>query len=659
MKQFWRNIFFIDRPAQGAFFALWLLMLGSYAGWSIYLLLAGSGLLRPLGDSMYWGNISLCADLRFLAIETMIMIAFVWLTVRFYLWFALRHFGSWTVGASVVIVLALLCGFLYGYSKNMAYWGCPALLFGIFPLIFAIVCRQRKMAVWALLSGVMLSFGIWGVGFARWHLSYVGSDLPGGKWIDSMMDHWLTRTLGWQYWHWQWFLAAVIFALVVGGIGYGKILTMAAGIPFQKLWSKALGILIGLTVGVYVLGWVAVTSADRRLEREKLSLEQFFGKPLSIANWTRQYYLDQPPDAGYWGKLVLLQRHVTDTVFRFSADLQMPPPAMAAPDYDRIAKGMDQCRNEIDELTQMLQSAPPKRPAAEQPLEIGQHLSVLMLWQINVAAKRGDAVTAHRAFVALTNLVDFFHQKYVFDSRWVLWQFAIYYERGVELMLENNLLSSRECTEIIDHLHRYERQSASWQNVLLYREYLDILTDFKIVDAQPETLPDQHIISCLELSQTRWLMPSLGYYFGNDLADFIAAGKNISKVKTTADWPSLGQYLQKRAQWAIDLSDWLARLRTLEGIIRVKQFQQKNGYYPAAMPDLPLDPFSNRPLRYQLSRYETVVFCEDKHEPMEISFPIIKVWSVGRNRKDDNGFSYVRSNDDICSMIRVNGEKKP
>jgi len=55
MKQFWRNIFFADRPAQGAFFSLWLLMLGSYILFSLLLLVIA-------GD---WSQLSLKCDCLF------------------------------------------------------------------------------------------------------------------------------------------------------------------------------------------------------------------------------------------------------------------------------------------------------------------------------------------------------------------------------------------------------------------------------------------------------------------------------------------------------------------------------------------------------------------------------------------------------------------
>ena len=79
------------------------------------------------------------------------------------------------------------------------------------------------------------------------------------------------------------------------------------------------------------------------------------------------------------------------------------------------------------------------------------------------------------------------------------------------------------------------------------------------------------------------------------------------------------------------------RYRIMTTIFELKLQQQKNGSFPEKF-DLPTDWFSGK----------KCLFSKDPHGK-------ITIWSIGRNRKNDNGVSDKSKNDDIVFTIFPQG----
>ena len=102
-----------------------------------------------------------------------------------------------------------------------------------------------------------------------------------------------------------------------------------------------------------------------------------------------------------------------------------------------------------------------------------------------------------------------------------------------------------------------------------------------------------------------------------------------------------------------------ARLRAVRGLIQAELYRRKHGDWPESLPDLPLDPYSGKPLLYRKGECLQKFNRLDSEPPHRIlpeihSVPAIQVWSVGPDGVDDGGFRPDGSHcDDVRALLRI------
>ena len=115
-----------------------------------------------------------------------------------------------------------------------------------------------------------------------------------------------------------------------------------------------------------------------------------------------------------------------------------------------------------------------------------------------------------------------------------------------------------------------------------------------------------------------------------------------------------------------------AQVRAMQALLRAESYCREHGDYPETLPDLPIDPFSGKPMLYrygmaEIPRYvlqitEVPAWTEEEKtreeyelKPQTTQAKVVQVWSVGPNGRDEGGVSSVHINgkDDPCARIRV------
>jgi hypothetical protein len=110
-----------------------------------------------------------------------------------------------------------------------------------------------------------------------------------------------------------------------------------------------------------------------------------------------------------------------------------------------------------------------------------------------------------------------------------------------------------------------------------------------------------------------------------------------------------------------------ARVLAMKTLLRAEMYRREHGDFPENMTDMPIDPFSGKPMLYRYGIVELPEVIrpkdavqEDWDESPDWKTPqlrkakAVQIWSVGVNGKDDGGVMQVfGGKDDPCARIRL------
>ena len=110
----------------------------------------------------------------------------------------------------------------------------------------------------------------------------------------------------------------------------------------------------------------------------------------------------------------------------------------------------------------------------------------------------------------------------------------------------------------------------------------------------------------------------------------------------------------------------------LQALLRAEEHRRKYGEYPETLSNLPIDPFSGKPMLYrygttdvtelvlQLTEVPSMTKDEPSHKHYELTSQsrqakVVQVWSVGPNGQNEGGISgaTINGKDDPCARIRL------
>ena len=625
MKKLLLKIFFVSDCARGAAFALTLLALGNYLWFSLFHLLS------------LWGGISRRLTGTFLGIMTL----------------------------TTLYALALGAIALIGLVK--------------------VLRRERRFkALWHLVpAGVCFALGA--VGFVLvFPPLYLFETLCGDG--EVYLNPGLGRGIPGlppEYWAAVFFLSLLL--ILASGLFLTATFTTAAGRKFRSVFGAAT-----LSVwGVFALWYLFTLGLALRESREcaavRQAVEKRFDRPLTAAGLEKMYRESGKVDAEFWPRLekfgaalptVKLDKADDEETAEERTIFDLPLPDR--PTKETLAWFENYCRTNRAAVEKYENCFDREPPLPEKRFLRG-----------NLAAEALPTLSPCRTFVR-----DFERSRLVYylairdaDAAWACYRrignccaylqkepFLIgklvwlYMEQQsldcVEKLLESRLFADAKLDELDADLAALERDIPRLHQQAMYTEAVfgqDViagleegLLDLSAPEYEPPDRPGA-------FAPYRWIFPDWWYhaaldkktmlrnYLAPDLAHFKPSLDNIQLFMNNMLTPVFEETGRR-------FNALTARARGMRALIRAEKYRRKHGEFPKTLPDLPEDPFTDKPLVYEVGKAEIVETVWKK--PVDRDTPSSRTVDVVQVRSDPETtlrlkVRYPDSADDLTrAMIR-------
>ena len=356
MKKFWKKVFFWDEPAKGAFFALVLLLLGTWLLGTLFLL--GGGFI-DLGRLLRWATSSAFAGQTSFPFDAwwnlcVLPLLFWGIVVYFFLlqWRLWHTFDAGTAG------------------KNFRKWG------------------------------VTLA-AVWGAAVAC--IGYTWCLISTNLYWDHFFHYIEAGAAGLHYW-----LAASLLLLLAAVLVTGKVCSVMGNFPFRRVFTLPVKIL----AGAFFLAWGGMVVSSLILaglsEKETRFLEKQFRQPLTRAALREASFRNRKVDKAFWAKLIPLAEKDLGQVF-FHPFAEFTPARLG------VWRKKFESLPEIAEIDRMLDNAPLPAypwnfdeiyPAMRFPdLRAVYWLKDYQVWKVRFALERKDRSAILAALKRMDNLI--------------------------------------------------------------------------------------------------------------------------------------------------------------------------------------------------------------------------------------------------------------
>ena len=670
MKPLLRKIFFWDAPAQGAFFALTLLIVLQRCFWLILV-----GVVLPVFVRDTSIGTTLCGIVLFLT--------------------------------AVAVVYSLVCLFHF----------CPKKAFSKVSAVIVFVCAMLILAVWAVspdhLKAVTTVFTIL---FIFWELAYsfhpvvkiqdwmfalvpllVGTALhfnikaastqsllqPYGLSVSQKID--IFHLVGYGH---LWLPAVCCIALLAAGylLG-GRVIAKAGGLPFRRLFGKGVATLWILFAAMYLASVAMALQAMHSYRNAKRELDSFWGVTINNKSLDELYRKSGRIDQSFWDELIGLKVEFSELNKQYDGIDAIVgfPNAVLPPEINEQWKVAFAGSPEVKRFEEML-NEPPPLPERELGFNYDKAYSDIMskcrtmtrleLWRVRLALEANDILSAQKALRRMDNIASSFLSDYGFvsglvwgaieamrakafsqiiasrlaDEKWLREQSELMLEkeRHIPLIHKQMIIGHASCMiEAIDNMESSIRG-----------QFLFCPDSFTLLYREGAALARCHLI--------------------NDFSDFPQKPNGILARMLTDSLRNTGTHFMPKT---------LAAFRISRGMVMAELARRKDGRWPDAMDDLPTDPFSCKPLKYAVGKYEMPeehFQPSDNQEPFDISPELqkqlrmtdgqaaeftrprkytfkterrtvdaVQIWSVGPNGVDDGGERLPNGKDDIRFIIPI------
>ncbi len=665
MKRFWSKLIFRETPARGVFFALtlWgagLYLLGSllFAGW----------VCGWVGGGNEWPPIQRGCDLRNLwiplAASLVLPLYFLWMTVRFCRSRRLGlMFGLILVAPPMWVLLLPVVNVLGGPFPALRNGWNSGLFFLLLPLLLLFCGSNWKWAAAALVS--------WGLGLlmcivASNGMMTWGALDPSQQWLAEQ-----TRFLGvagWAVWG-----GAALLLLLAGYLFSAKLIAVSGEVRFRSLFGKPVLVCWGVAAIVYLTFTVMAFSADWKADRRLQALEKQFGRPLTPEALEKFYYRDGRGDAAFWAEME--QRNLKEAI----PESEIPPKqaVFSSGQLAQIRGKFEKSRNRQEEWEKAFSGPIPHLDLnfrrgqlffLEFPnLWMIRKFDRLEMWRIRFALADGDFGTALAAYERIGAANRALGRELFLIGGLVWVSCEDLRLDALELLLESNRLSGEQLRRFSQELSETEERIPQVQERAMYGEAVGLLDAIDLWNSGHSQMLVVFPFSkeaCRLVSRKSFFLffPQLRWWNGLDTAEAFGQyatppqmdskpGSHAPRLLSSFCAP-MGGILRR-------FTELTARVRAMRGLIAAELYQREHGEYPEKMADLPLDPFSGKPLLYGKGEFRMVVAEKPpapddwKHRPHTIPVSAVQVWSVGQNGKDDNGLNIRFESDDVRAIRRI------
>ena len=597
MKQFFRNIFYIDFPARGAFAGIALFIFGT---WSYFSLLTASGKIHGMIFYPLAGHLPL----------------------RLALLFALP-------ALFLGYALFTVCRYLFKYGSFREIIRQPlALLGNKICLSLAIYGLYHNLEV-VFLADTLLSCHATGPFYLKFMLpescraaaSYTG-----------------------------------IFFLFLWLFSTAKLLASAEKLPLRKMFGKTVCTVLLFSFLVLIFTNTLAHFSKKEFQHKKAELEQLFKTPVDAENFCKRYYGNRKPDPDFWKKADLLQEEQFNLDFLLS-----PDPLCVEMDKETAEKRQKKLFSDkyFKEWNVLLAHPLPLRERHIRKSNFltnflfGSQLrrvAVMQYWRLRFAVDSRNTETIVDALEKMR-----YCSESLIDDMWqpaAISMIAVetFRLKALERVITADLLSDGQLLRQKTQISRLRKHLPKIRENMLYAEAVlsldwigfsyDKIHKHRFLFPAAFYLWDKNKIHTAQF--------------------FINAYQNKTyKIPRDSTGILASAILPDFENFDIRLKMLQSLCLAMEKIIDLHLYKRKKGVYPDYPETLPIDPFTGKEMIYYQGtlRLPRIFVSQNQSHPRIKFVPtrVIAVLSCGKNKTDDTGKEYT---DDIGIYIPLSDSRQ-
>ena len=667
MKNFFRKLFFWDSPAAGAVFG-WLLNI-------VYCYCAAN--LGCLSDTLFTAThvpqelfSTLFLYLVLLLVQLLLLLYSAFLTCRFFFRQDRLHYKVLFWGIIVLHIAALVWA---GEANDVGLFMVAS---GVLSMVgFNALC-VRKNNYYFYIAAVLL----WAAAMAGL-LVLVNStwilELGGGGFIresDGLIP------LAWRVPVVYTGVAAFVLSLYC----LFQLWAKADGKTFHEVWGVGCTVLVFLLVLCYLTCTAFAFYEEKQSEKFMLALENNFKKKISAEALAADYFRNRKVDQKFHDDLQKALEEFSDK----DEDFQEIAGSYQILEIPKMYKerfwGI-----EAEKLGKFFDNPIPA-PAREYSqgnlwgislpdLSKMRNAARIFTWQMRLASEMKDHAKAMQAWQRSGRIIEYLEQEKSLIGSLVMIAVENIRLEGLEYMLAANILSDQELILIQQYLQRSAAKMPTVNRNALYFEAI-FGTD-TLIGMAKGTVKHNGKIMHEGVASYRFLVPGLWYLGMKNYSSLLKFynKENLCKVEEKV---KPGSYDLLACMLVPALNAGGERMHMLEmrykafyALLEAIKIKRSTGKYPATLPVKTTDYFSGNPLHYKAGAFEVkkVKLVERKKPSEDDGFylesdrkyetdytykapPVqgIAVWSVGKNKVNDNGSDVdkgVRRCDDIRALL--------
>ena len=469
----------------------------------------------------------------------------------------------------------------------------------------------------------------------------------------------------------QWvfvFLAGVIL-VAAGYLFCARSLAAGEGKKLRQVFGKETLILWGLALCVHLFALGFALRESCRTAELDAALERRFGRPLTAAALGELYQSRGRADGAFWKKAAEARKELPSELKIKGKKVygwELSLPDAPGPDF-RAAYGEFLRRHEaaILRLEKSFDTCPPLPEREFSPgnlagMELPELQTIRDFVRLeygraqNALNNNGDIETAWKCFLRLENAGTPLREGPSFLNG-VVWNFVANKRLDcIERMLESGLLSTARIARLRTDLAelgktiREVRRETMYCEAVSSRDFLWGLETGKMEGCR------------IAFAPFRWIFPMIWYHaaldkgciFGAFLRPDLAAVPRVVPrhyILSSMLVPALNSLGWKS-------HDLAARTLGMEVLLQAEQYRRKHGFFPAEIPDLPLDPYTKKPLVYHVGEAqipETFLRREEEIDWYEIGTRTVKVNAVTVRSPRETGSGGKPTADRTLVRIRL------
>ncbi|MBR6374600.1 MAG: hypothetical protein IKS20_15610, partial [Victivallales bacterium] len=489
-----------------------------------------------------------------------------------------------------------------------------------------------------------------------------------------------------------WLPAIACILLLAGGyLLIGRNIAKAGDLPFRGLFGKGVTTLWIAFAVMYLASVAMAFQAMHSCRNAKKELDAYWGLPLNSKTLGELYRKSGRIDQSFWDKLTRLE--VAFPKFKQKYDgisgIEGYSNAVLPPEIYEQWKAAFAESPELRRSQELL-SEPPPLPEREYGFDWDQaydknitkirSMARLELWSIRFALEANDIHAAQKALQRFDNISSSLLNDYGIIAGMVWKAMEALRAGALAKILESGLADEKWLREQSELLLEKERQMPLLQKRMIMGHAVCMMDAVDKMAASPRGL----FLLCPE---TGMLIGREGAVLArchciSDFAEFPEKPAGIFAGMLASGVRSFGTRHMPDAQ---------ARIRISRAMIAAELARKREGRFPDTIDDLPIDPFSGKPLKYAIGKAEiseehfqpneeqsTIDIppdvkkqfgMTDGHEaefsrPQKYAFKTeqrtveaVQIWSVGPDGKDNGGIRSIRSKDDIRYIIPIHDGK--